>query len=213
MRILRLTLLACAVITATSLVDQAKAQERPDERVVALARALDARLTVWKKPDGTVLHVRHCRAVRQGCRARIVKFSQWMVEVADAQDIDHFLLAAMAIRESGLDPFAAGGVGERGLIQLHPRGVGRRVRFVQSEAYRRHCRHRAGACQREVLEAGGELVAKAIAHCGGVAEGLGAYNTGVCGENDYSRKVLREHEKLLSLAKSSLDRGDTKLVD
>jgi hypothetical protein len=212
MRTFRRIAYVCAIASVPGLIGLADAQDRPDERVVAVARALDARLTVWKKPDGSVVHARHCRAVRQGCRARIVKFSQWMVEVADAHDLDPFLLAAMAIRESGLDPFAAGSIGERGLIQLHPRGVGRSVRFVQSEAYRRHCRHRPGACQHEVLEAGARLAARSIEHCGGVAEGLGAYNSGVCGENAYSRRVLKEHAKLLELSKSSFAPHHT-LVD
>lgn len=214
MRTIRLIASVCTIVSIPLLGPSGVAQERPDEEVVALARALDARLTVWKKPDGTVVHARHCRTIREGCRARIVKFSQWMVEAARRQGIDPFLLAAMAVRESGLDPFATGGVGERGLIQLHPKGVGNGVRFVRSEAYRRHCRHRAGACQQEVIEAGARYVAEAIEHCGGVAEGLGAYNTGNCGANDYSRRVLDEHEKLRSLAESSVDRGShTELVD
>jgi hypothetical protein len=212
MRTVRLIAFGITAAWVPMLSDASMAQQRPDERVVELARALDARLTVWKTEGGRVIHARHCRSVRQGCRARIVTFAQWMVEVADDNRIDPFLLAAMAMRESGLDPFAEGGVGELGLIQLHPRGVGRGVKFVRSEAYRRHCRATPGACQREVLEAGARLVARCIEQCGGVAAGLGAYNSGHCGENAYARRVLREQERLVGLARPSGD-ATRSLVD
>lgn len=202
-------LLAGAAGDATVL----SAQAKRDERVVALARALDARLTVWKRPDGRVIHVTHCRRIRDGCRARLVTFARWIVQVAEKHSIDPFLIAAMAIRESGLDPFAAGAAGERGIVQLHPRGVGRGVRFVQSERYREYCKHKPGACQLEVIEAGATLVAESIEHCGGVAAGLGAYNSGVCGENAYARRVLAEREKLLSLARRAEGAADRLMVD
>lgn len=175
-------------------------QQHLDPRVERLARAIDARLTVWTTPDGREIHVSHCRHIRGGCRARLVTFARWMVQVADEHGIDPFLLAAVAVRESGLDPFAHGPAGERGIVQLHPNGVGAHVRFVRSEAYRKSCRHKTGACQLEVLEAGARLIADSIEQCGSEAAGLGAYNSGVCGANAYSRRVLEERDRLLRLA-------------
>ena len=170
---------------------------------VSLARALDARMTVWRRPTGEPVHVSHCRAGRHGhCRARVALFSRWIAEVAREHHLDAFVLAAMAVRESGLNPFARGAAGEYGLIQLHPRGVGRRVRFVQSEAFRDRCRRRPGACQREVLMIGARYLADAVEHCGGLESGLTAYNRGECGSSDYAQRVMRERQRLLGLAKA-----------
>ena len=179
--------------------------DAPDPVALRVARALERRVTVWRSPDGNVVHVSHCRAVRDGCRARIAAFARWMVELSREHGIDPFVLAAMAVRESGLDPFAEGGAGEMGIVQLHPRGVGRSVRFVRSEAYRRRCARSPGACQREILEVGAQHLAAAVERCGDLESGLGAYNTGVCGSNAYSRRVMRERARLLDLAKNGDD--------
>ncbi len=177
------------------------AQARDEEVALRLGRALEKRLTVWRTPGGRVVHVSHCRAVQGGCRARIASFARWMVEVSRENGIDPFVLAAIAVRESGLDPFATGSAGEMGIVQLHPRGIGRHVRFVQSEAYRRRCARSPGACQAEILEVGARHLASAVQTCGSIEAGLGAYNTGVCGENSYSRRVMRERTRLIDLAK------------
>lgn len=202
-----LAFLLTLVFTLTAL--GAEAQDPPstgaaarDEVALRLARALEKRLTVWRTPTGHIVHVSHCRRVRGGCRARVAAFARWMTELSREHDVDPFVLAAIAIRESGLDPFARGSAGEMGIVQLHPRGVGRRVRFVRSEAYRRRCSRSPGACQREILEVGVRHLASAVQHCGSLEAGLGAYNTGVCGETSYSRRVMRERARLLELAKN-----------
>ena len=179
----------------------ARAPEDVEEVALRVAKALEKRITVWRTPTGRVVHVSHCRGIRGGCRARIAAFARWMVELAQENGVDPFVLAAMAVRESGLDPFARGSAGEMGIVQLHPQGVGRAVRFVRSESYRRQCARSPGACQREVLEVGARHLASAVSSCGGITEALGAYNTGVCGDNDYSRRVMRERSRLLELAK------------
>jgi hypothetical protein len=122
--------------------------------------------------------------------------------VARERGLDPFVLAAMAVRESGLDPFATGPAGEMGIIQLHPHGIGRDARFVRSEAYRTRCRRDPGACQREILQIGADHLAAAVTECGGLEAGLGAYNSGVCRETAYTRRILRERAELLELAKT-----------
>lgn len=162
-----------------------------------LQTALERRLTVWRTREGNRVYVRYCRASRPGCEARIAALSRLFVSVGRRHGLDPYLLAALAIRESGLSPFAEGGIGERGIVQLHPRGVGRRSRFVRSESYRRLCRNRADACQQEVLEIGAEHLQAWIARCGSLNAGLGGYNSGRCdGNPDYTRRVLRELERL-----------------
>ncbi|MEM7609825.1 MAG: transglycosylase SLT domain-containing protein [Myxococcota bacterium] len=179
---------------------------------VSLARALDERLTVWRSARRRV-YVRHCRRARGGCRARLVAFSRVIVAAAQRHAVDPFLVAAMALRESGLNPFAEGSIGERGLVQLHPRGVGSRVRFVRSEGYRRRCERDEAACQEEVLDVGARLVAASIERCGSVEEGLGCYNTGRCQINAYARRVLEERQNLLQLAKADIRVAQPALVD
>ncbi len=179
-----------------------RAQEsRVDPSVTALARALDRRMTVWRT-DTRVVYVQHCRAARGGCPERVATFSRLIGNASLHHTIDPFLLAAVAVRESGMNPLAAGPAGERGIVQLHPRGPGAGIRFVRSESYRQYCEHQSGVCQDEVLEAGARLLARSIERCGSVRDGLGAYNRGECGETDYSRRVMSERQHLLRLAKA-----------
>lgn len=177
------------------------AEKVADPSITALERALERRMTVWRT-DRRVVYVSHCRTAREGCLNRLTNFAHLIGSASREHDIDPFLLAAVAVRESGMNPLAAGAAGERGIVQLHPRGPGARVRFVQSEAYRRRCERQPGFCQDEVLQAGASLLSRSINSCGGVREALGAYNRGECGTTDYSRRVMRERQTLLRLAKS-----------
>ena len=172
---------------------------------VSLARALEARLRVWSR-EGRPVYVRHCRQTRTqgGCRARLISFARIIDSAAHRHGVDPFLLAAMALRESGLNPFAEGAAGERGIVQLHPRGIGYHVPFVRSKAYRRRCERRSDACQEEVVDSGAAHLASAVQRCGSVAAGLGAYNTGVCQTTGYTRRVLEERQRLLQLAKANV---------
>lgn len=186
---------------------QAGAQPRPPSQeaieatALSVARAFDERLTIWQGPDGRRTYAAHCRVAPGGCRARIALYSRLIAQISRDQDVDPFLVAAVVLRESGLNPFAEGSVGERGIVQLHPQGAGRDVEFVQSEPYRRRCRSAPDTCQGEVLRVGVALLANAIRRCGGVEEGLGMYNEGTCGSTSYSRRVLTERSRLLELAK------------
>ncbi|MCA9610397.1 MAG: transglycosylase SLT domain-containing protein [Myxococcales bacterium] len=193
-----------SMLVLTVAVSTGSAQTPRDPSVTALERALDRRLTVWRNGDRSI-YVSHCRHARGGCRERTLAFARLIGDVSQEHQVDPFLLAAIAIRESGLDPTAAGAAGERGIVQLHPRGSGSSVRYVQSEAYRRSCARRPDACQREVLEAGAALLSRGIQRCGGVREGLGAYNRGVCGATRYATRVMTERQRLLRLAKTDAE--------
>ncbi len=172
---------------------------------IALARAIDARLTVRQSPSGKPIHVQHCRTSDGGCRARIVALSRMMTEASNRSGVDPFLTAAIAVRESGLNPLAESPVGARGIVQLNPRYRGKTVPFVYNARYRSACASRPAACQREVVEAGLGLFKWATKRCGGdVAQGLSWYNSGRCDKkNGYSAGVLRERRKLLRVAKDA----------
>lgn len=195
-----LGVMASALVLAAT-VTPGVAQAPEDPSVSALARALDRRMTVWRS-ERRVIYVRHCRDATGGCRERVTTFAHLISEASSENELDPFLLAAVAVRESGMNPQAAGAAGERGIVQLHPRGSGSRIRYVQSEAYRRRCEREPDVCQDEVLDAGARLLASSIRRCGGVREGLGAYNRGECGVTDYASRVMGERQRLLQLAKS-----------
>jgi hypothetical protein len=166
--------------------------------------ALDARLTVWQRPDGTRVHVRHCRKAPSGCSARLLAFAKMITDAAERHDLDPLLLAAVAMRESGFNPGAVGRAGEAGILQLHPSSVGRQARFVQDPDYREDCVEHAGACQEPVIELGAAHLAEAIERCGGVEAGLGKYNTGRCaGRRIYAERILRERERLRAYVRES----------
>lgn len=172
---------------------------------LSLARAIDARLTVRESREGDPIHVQHCRESLGGCRARIATLSRLITEASNRAGVDPFLTAAIAVRESGLNPLAVSPVGARGVVQLNPKYRGKTVPFVYNERYREKCSLRPGACQREVLEAGLGLYGWAVSRCGGdVAKGLAWYNSGHCDkQNGYAASVLRERRRLLRLAKDT----------
>ncbi|MCZ6807867.1 MAG: transglycosylase SLT domain-containing protein [Deltaproteobacteria bacterium] len=171
---------------------------------VALARAIDARLIVRERRQGGPIHVQHCRVTEGGCRARIATLSRLITEASNRAGVDPFLTAAIAMRESGLNPLAVSPVGARGVVQLNPKYRGKTVPFVYNERYRQECSLRPGACQREVIEAGLGLLQWATSRCGGdVQQGLAWYNSGRCTKNGYSSGVLSERRRLLRLAKQA----------
>ena len=151
-------------------------REPEDPAVAALTRAFESRLTVWRRPDGERVYVRQCRRARDGCAARIVLFARLIVQASRRAGIDPFLVGAVAMRESGLDPAVVGHAGERGILQLHPKGVGYHVLFVRrsirSPGYVAACAKRTDGCQQEVIEVGTKLLAESIAACGGTRRGL-----------------------------------------
>lgn len=188
---------------------QRAAFQTPAEEVSALADALEERVTVWHRPDGTNVHIGHCRFAPRGCRARIEQLATWMYEAGEEVGVDPWILAAIAFRESGLNPWAVGRAGERGIIQLHPLGhEGSRSRFVRNERYRESCRRLDGACQKEVLIAGARVLAQSIRMCGGnVAAGLSGYNAGTCaGAPEYGRRVLSERDFLFATLRRRRER-------
>jgi len=174
----------------------------PSPAARALARAFEARMTVWRRPDGSRVLTRRCREGPVDCAARLRRFAEMIVRAARRHDLDPFLLGALAWRESGLDPAALGRRGEAGLVQLHPRGAGRDMRYVRDVAYRAACQAELDACQGPVLERGASTLSRAIAECGSLESGLGAYATGHCTDRaSHATHVLEERETLRRLAR------------
>jgi hypothetical protein len=203
-----------APITATDDVNY-RAALGDNPAALALARAIDARLTVRESRSGAPIYVQHCRVSEGGCRARIAALARLITEASNRANVDPFLTAAIAMRESGLNPLAVSPVGARGLVQLNPRYRGKTVPFVYNERYREQCSIRPGACQREVLDAGLGLYKWALSRCGGdVEQGLAWYNSGRCDKkNGYAASVLSERRRLLRLAKEANPGSSTVFVN
>lgn len=165
-----------------------------------LSRAMQATLALHHGDSGSgPKFVRHCRDATSGCAARLEAFSGYFAEAGVRYNVDPWLLAAMAFRESSLNPFATGALGERGLLQIHPKSPwGRQVRFVKDSDFRQRCLRQTGACQRELIQRATDLLARSLRLCDGdLVAALGSYNTGRCGGNpDYARKVLETRNEL-----------------
>lgn len=165
-----------------------------------LQEAMRFRVTVHKnKRSGRTIPIYHCRQAAEGCDRRLLEFAHYLIDAGERFGIDPWLLAAMAFRESGMNPFAVGLVGERGILQLHPKNPRTKsVRFVRDEWYRQRCRKETGACQREVVDQAAQILASSLDKCGGdLKQALGMYNSGKCGGNArYAARILAERDAL-----------------
>lgn len=161
-----------------------------------LQQALRFRVTIYtNRRTGYTVAAAHCRRASEGCDRRLFEFAHYLKDAGERNGIDPWLLAAMAFRESGLNPFAVGQVGELGILQLHPRSpASKNIRFVKDGWYRMRCKREPGACQREIVDRAAELLARSVVLCGGdMDRALSAYNTGRCGGNtSYARRVHSE---------------------
>jgi hypothetical protein len=203
-----IAVLAALVLTFAVLLGQAGAQAPEREQLtIALVRAVSTADGRWP--------VAHCRGagprIEGGdrwarCTARMRAFAALFVEAGITHQVDPWLLAAQASRESGLHPWASGAAGEIGIMQLHPRGVGRDVASLLSRAgARERCEARVDACQRPVIERAAAHLRRVWERCteeghrDTEAAALSAYNTGRCNSETglaYARRVLQRRERL-----------------
>lgn len=198
----RIRILVCTVSLAlvSTLVVTWQAHAELDH-VPLLQQALRFRVTIHVNPrTGFMLPAYHCRRAKEGCDARLLEFARYLTEAGQTFEVDPWLLAAMAYRESSLNPFAVGGYGEAGILQLHPKSrTSKGVRFVRDTRYRSRCKRTLGACQREVVERAAQMLKSSLEKCDGDLErALGMYNTGRCGGNPpYAARVFKERRLLL----------------
>jgi|GEM_PF-2139177 len=196
-------LLSTSCFAVTQHVRAETVQAEPMDAAL-IQEALRSRLTVHvHQRTGERTATKHCRHAAEGCDTRLAEFSKYMLESSEQYGLDPWLLAAMAFRESGLNPFAVGTRGEKGILQLHPKNKrAQTVRFVQDATYRARCQREAGACQREVVERAAFILASSLNKCGrDLEKALGMYNTGRCGGSlTYAKRVLAERARLMSLA-------------
>jgi hypothetical protein len=196
-----------AVVASMLQTPRAKTLDAPgagDTELLGLA--LRDRVSIARDRSGYGVPTPHCRNASEGCDQRMQEFAGYMADAARARGIDPFLLGAMAVRESMLDPFAVGGIGERGILQINPRRAdAKQVRFMRDGAYRQRCRRSAGACQREIVEHAAHILDQAMKACRGqVRAALGAYNSGRCGKSaDYATRVLKERAALRAFARAT----------
>lgn len=194
-------LIACAALLAP---ERSQAESGNDrDTVYQLSQAMRARIAVSYTKTGRTIPAYHCRHAPEGCETRLSTFAQYLVEAGTQHGIDPWLMAAMAFKESGFNPFALGSLGELGILQINPgRRDAKQVRFIRDEWYRRRCRKEPGACQREVVDHAAQLLKRSLNRCeSDVKDALGLYNTGRCGGNDrYAKRILEERQELLKAA-------------
>jgi hypothetical protein len=202
-RFLLMTVLVTGVAVNVAQSENSTFMQDGDEAVGLLQSAMRSRIAIGYNRMGNPVLAYHCRKAKEGCDRRLSEFAHYLVDAGQAYGIDPWLMAAMALKESGLNPFAKGRVGELGILQIHPkRRDARQVRFIRDEWYRLTCRREPGACQREVVRHAAHVLARSLERCGGDLKGaLGLYNTGRCGGNRaYAKRVLLERGKMLEAA-------------
>jgi hypothetical protein len=177
----------CILILAMVLAPMKAAGQATDEHQdlleeLAMYEALTQRLRVGKT------YIAHCRSAPGGCERRVATLSHLIVRACRRHGIDPWLLAAMAVRESGLNPDARGAMGELGVLQLHPYSApGIRARMV--------CKRAPSDCTAAVVDEGAAHLASKLRQCGDIESALTAYNSrSGCGPSDYANRVMREWE-------------------
>lgn len=154
----------------------------------SLERALLEQVTIGHR-DTTPVYVQHCRRARGGCAQRMHEIAALIDRAGAEHHVDPWLLAAIAMRESGGNPDARGSHGELGLMQLHPRS--------RHGAYAaRRCAAAPDECTAIVVDVAAALMARSIERCGSEALGLGRYNSGRCEETAYARAVMARRERM-----------------
>ena len=167
------------VVTAAAAPTETSASD--DAEVIGLARALRSHVDVASGRD-----------------ARLEAFARFFVGASRRHGTSPHVLAAIAVGESGLNPSAVGARGEIGILQLHPRGIGRVL------VHARPCDEgRVDGCQGPVVELGAQHLAAWQARCGSVGEALGGYNRGRCGVTPYAERVLARAGRLAAAARAA----------
>lgn len=157
--------------------------------LVDMVEVMMQEITIGSTKEGNPVYPKYCLRQRGGCRAMVTRQAKYMVESGEKHDVDPLLVAAVAINETRLNPNAVGAVGERGIMQLHPK-------YKWGKRANKACRHQPRRCTRYVIDSGTRLLSRCQRRCGTVERALGRYNTGTCRENRYSRKVRRIKQRM-----------------
>ena len=169
--------------------------------VSILQTAMRERIAVGHNRNGAAVPIGHCRHAKEGCDRRLAEFAHYLVDAGQAYGIDPWLMAAMAFRESGLNPFAKGAIGELGILQINPgRRDARQVRFIRDDWYRQRCRKEPGACQREIVEHAAQVLSRSLdavrRQPAGRARRL-QHRATAAAASSYAKRVLLERDELL----------------
>ncbi|MBK8583324.1 MAG: hypothetical protein IPL86_16345, partial [Flavobacteriales bacterium] len=98
------------------------------------------------------------------------------------------MLSAIALHESGLNPFAQGQVGKLGSRGRTLGAWAGRCVSSKTSATATPMQKEPGACQKEVIDQAATPLATATKTCGSVERALGYYNTGRCQKNGYGAR-------------------------
>lgn len=183
-------------------------------QVDSIYRAMDWIQTVpYTRQVGRPQHWVHCRKAKVGCRARLEALAAYFVAAGELYQIDPWLLAGQALKETHYHPFAQGAGGERGVMQFHPRSSrSRPLRFLWADHYRSRCEGTYGECQWPVVREAAHYLRDAWDRCSELfrartrrepsehvarAMALSAYNRGKCYESSSYAAAVEHRVKLL----------------
>lgn len=187
-RRLTAVLVLAALLAGYAIVLRTARAQEPSSSL--LTRAIVSHFELaWTRADGSHPFVAHCRRAHGGCAARARRMAEHFERAGARHDVDPWLLAAIALQESGGNPDAVGTRGEWSLMQLLPGSAHERV-------VRRLCDENPSECTAITIDGAARLVRSAIDRCGSEGAALGMYNRGVCGETDYSIAVLARRARM-----------------
>lgn len=153
----------------------------------ALLAALIALCTIWQGPNGPVLHkrIRHLGGV-----AYLHKVEVNIDAVVAITGAPRFLVATLAHKESGFDPYARSSVGARGLLQLLP-GT------PHYREWRRVCTLSPADCNQANLLIGARELMWSWRICGaGWEEAVARYRGAGCVPRPIDRDVVEQADQL-----------------
>lgn len=149
--------------------------------------------------DNTLVYHKFCR-LDPFCLDSIRVYAKYIFKYSLEFDLDPWLLAAIAMHESNYNASTVGGIGERGLFQLHPYSPwGRKSKFVSDKKYNKLCKSRIGHCQWEVTGIAAETLRAHFDDLKRLENVLTIYNTGHAKpvRRIYVKSVLEIRKRLI----------------
>ncbi len=129
-----------------------------------------------------------------GAVGRAEQLAAYFADAAKATGIDPFLLTALGYAETRFDGARIGGVGERGIMQLHPRyTLGKRY-AAESRGLPQDQKDRLS------IFLGADALRHGLKVCGRRAHAIGFYRSGRCVAGPGARNVYAIKRRLLRAA-------------
>ena len=165
-----------------------------------LYQSMIKEVSMCKTKNNEIVYHKFCRTDKL-CLSSLRRYAASIFKYAIEFDLDPWLLAAVSLNESNYDAFTVGGVGEKGIFQLHPKSPwGKKSKFVSDKRYNKLCKSRIGHCQWEVIGIASETLRAHLDIFKRQERALTVYNTGKALpiRKTYVNAVMNKRRRLLN---------------